>query len=217
MLEGFRIPQLHCVVVASADNPASVRGHPLEELDEHLADADILLVAAGAEEFLVPVTSVRRAIRRRRGRPMVLVDVAVPRGVEPGVGALDNVYRFDMDALSAVTTDALRHRRRDFLQCCTLIDAATLRLDGEERSRLAGKTIQDLESHYRAIGDEELTRLENRLSSLDEAEKEHLRQSIHRLVRKFLHIPVRALREGDPETKEAVKRAFTKAPGPERE
>ena len=186
-------------------------GHPLENPEEHLHEADVLVAAAGGDEPLISVEALRSALRRRRGRPMVVIDIGVPRGVAPGVGGLDNVYRYDMDALTAVTQDALRHRRKDFLHCCTLIDAATLRLDAEGRSHDAGRTIQEIEQQYEAIADEEMRLLENRLD-LDEEDKRQVRRSIRRLVRKFLHLPVRALKDGGPEATDAVRRAFSGTP-----
>ena len=183
-------------------------GHSLEKPEEHLHEADILVAAAGGAEPLISLGALRNALRRRRGRPMVVIDIATPRGVAPGAGRLDNVYRYDMDALVAVTQDALRHRRKDFLHCCTLIDAAALRLDAEERSHEAGRTIQEIEQQYEAIAEEELRLLENRLE-LGEEDREQVRRSIHRLVRKFLHLPVRALKDGGPEASDAVRRAFS--------
>ncbi|MGH7163501.1 MAG: hypothetical protein ACREID_08445, partial [Planctomycetota bacterium] len=121
----------------------------------------------------------------------------------------DNVYRYDVDALSAVTTDALRHRRKDFLQCCTLVDAAALRLDAEGRSLGAGVAIAELETEYREAGERAAEELERHLPRLDDEGKAEIRRAIRRLVRKFLHMPVRALRGGDPVESEAVRRAFS--------
>jgi glutamyl-tRNA reductase len=182
-------------------------GAGLDALDDALAEGDILVGAAGGESPLIPAAAVRRALRRRRGRPMVVVDIALPRCVDPAVDALDNVYRYDMDALAEVTRDALRHRRREFLQCCTLVDAATLRLVASRRANRAGPLIAEMERAYRETAAEELEALERRLPGLGEAEREHLRRSFHRLLKRILHVPLRAIRSGDEES-EAVRRAF---------
>jgi glutamyl-tRNA reductase len=183
-------------------------GGGLETLGEHLPLADIVLAAAGGEESLVGVTAVRRALKRRRGRPIVALDVAVPRCVDPGVDGLDNVYRYDMDSLAAVTKDALRHRRQEFLQCCTMVDAATLRLAEKARTRQLGAAIAELEKGYTAIAEGELAALEHRLPELPEEERKHVRRAVHRIVRKLLHMPVRALRDGSPEESEVIRRVF---------
>jgi len=183
-------------------------GGGLETLGEHLPQADILVAAAGGEESLVPVGAMRAALRRRRGRPIVALDVAVPRGVDPGIDGLDNVYRYDMDSLTEVTQDALRHRRREFLQCCTMVDGATLRLAEKARNRQLGTAISELEKGYTAIAEGELEALEHRLPQLPEEERKHVRRAVHRIVRKLLHMPVRALRDGSPEESEVIRRAF---------
>ena len=183
-------------------------GGGLETLGEHLPRADILVAAAGGEESLVPVDAMRAALKRRRGRPIVALDVAVPRGVDPGIDGLDNVYRYDMDSLTEVTQDALRHRRREFLQCCTMVDGATLRLAEKARNRQLGTAISELEKGYTAIAEGELEALEHRLPQLPEEERKHVRRAVHRIVRKLLHMPVRALRDGSPEESEVIRRAF---------
>jgi len=207
----------HCVVANRTPEHAEAlarrfeaRAAPLDDLARHLDDADILVAAApGQDGPLVGVPQLRAALRRRRGHPIVVIDVAVPRAVDPHVDALDNVYRYDIDALVEVTTDALRRRRRDFLQCCTLVDAAALRLEVETRSREAGTAIAELEEEYRRLGDEELKSLEARLPFLDESARAEVRRAFHRLIRRFLHAPVRALREGDSAHAQAVRRAFS--------
>ncbi|NJN14699.1 MAG: hypothetical protein HC813_03560 [Planctomycetes bacterium] len=151
------------------------------------------------------VELMRRALRRRRGRPMILLDIAHPRGSDAAVGELDNVYRYDMDALTAVTQDAFRHRRSEFLQCCTLIDAAVLRLDAEQRARGAGAVIAEMERHYRAVAQEVLEETLRR-PALSGVPREEVERLVHRLVRKLLHLPVTALRGTPPEQSEVIRR-----------
>ena len=115
-----------------------------------------------------------------------------------------------MKALTLVTQDALRHRREEFLQCCTLIDAATLRLAEETHAREAGPAITELESTFRAIADAEMQALERRLPDLDPGQRELVRRSIRRILKKLLHMPVRALREGGPAEQDVIRRAFSK-------
>ncbi|MFQ5845766.1 MAG: glutamyl-tRNA reductase, partial [Planctomycetota bacterium] len=184
----------------------------LDEAPEQLAEGDVVVAAAGpagAADRLLGVGEVRAALRRRRGRPLVLLDIAVPRAVDPAVDTLDNVYRYDMDALTGVTADALRHRRRDFVQCCTMVDTAALRLEIALRSQEAGGVIAALEQEYLGLGEAELRDLQRRLPGLGEAERTEVSRSFRRLVRKFLHMPVRALRGSRPEETRVVQRAFS--------
>jgi glutamyl-tRNA reductase len=181
----------------------------LDTLALRLADTSIWVTAAGDEEPLIKAADVREALRRRRGRPVVAIDLAMPRGIDPAVDALDNVYRYDMAALAAVTEEAFRHRRKEFLQCCTLVDAAVLRLAEEEHARDAGGAIHEMEQLYEAIAEEELAGLDRRLP---EEELKLVRKTVHRIVRKLLHMPVVALRKGSPEEHEVIRKAFATPP-----
>jgi glutamyl-tRNA reductase len=181
----------------------------LDALPARLADTSVWVTAAGDEEPLIRVADVRAALRRRRGRPVVAIDLAVPRGIDPAVDTLDNVYRYDMAALAAVTEEALRHRRKEFLQCCTLVDGAVLRLAEEGRARDAGGTITELERLYESIAEEELSALDRRLP---EEELKLVRKTVHRIVRKLLHMPVVALRHGSREEHEVIRKTFTAPP-----
>jgi glutamyl-tRNA reductase len=180
----------------------------LDELDRDLAEADVLVAAAGGEQPLIGSKVLRAAVRKRRGRPIVVIDIAVPRCVDPRVDSLDNVYRYDMEALTEVTQDALRHRRKDFIQCCTLVDAAALRVAAEQRAHAAGGAIAELERTFREVAADEIELLERRLPGLGAQERDKVRLTIHRIVRKLLHMPVQALRESDPEEEQVIRRAF---------
>jgi glutamyl-tRNA reductase len=184
------------------------RAGGLDELGLHLVTADIVATAAGGAQPLLTADHMRDALRARRGRPVVALDISVPRGMDPDVGTLDNVYRYDMDALAAVTQDALRHRRSDFLQCCSLIDAAVLRLDAEARAGGAGSTIAAVERAYLAAAEETIAQLKRRLPDLSEPDREQMRRAIDRLVKRLLHLPKRALRSGTEKEREWMRRAF---------
>jgi len=150
----------------------------------------------------------REAVRARRGRPMVALDIAVPRAIDPSVDSLDNVYRYDMDALSEVTQDALSKRRRDFLQCCNLIDGAVLRLEAGARAGEAAPAIVAVERSYREAAQTTIDEIRRKIPELDAHGHDAVQRSIQRLVGRLLHLPVRALRDGDEHAREALRRAF---------
>jgi glutamyl-tRNA reductase len=180
----------------------------LDALADSLPSADVIVCAAGADDPLIELKAMRKALRRRRGKPVVAIDIAVPRGIDPTVDKVDNVYRYDMDALEAVTQDALRHRRAEFVQCCTLIDGAALRLASEAKARRAGDAITELERSYDGVAREELDRLEHRLQGMTEEDLQLVRESVRRILRKLMHLPKRALREGDPDEQAMIRRVF---------
>jgi glutamyl-tRNA reductase len=193
-----------------AERHGGAAGGP-EALADALAEAHVWIAAAAGDEPLIKGSDAKAALRRRRGRPVVAIDLAMPRAIDLAVDGLDNVYRYDMAALTAVTEEGLRRRRKEFLECCMLVDAATLRLAEEGRARDAGHTITELERLYESIADAELGALERRLNGLPEEERRLVRRAVHRIVRKLLHMPVVALRHGSPAEHEVIRKAFSGA------
>jgi len=184
-------------------------GGSLDEMAQRLPAADIVAAAAGGDIPLLGAKALKKALRTRRGKPIVALDVAVPRGIDPTIDSLDNVYRYDMDALSEVTRDALRHRRKDFLRCCSLIDSAALRLEAGARAGEAKHAILAVERAYREAERSMFDELAVKLHSLGDEERATLQKSLHRLVGRLLHMPVRALRNSDPHEREALRRVFS--------
>jgi len=180
----------------------------LDDLGAEIGARDVVVTAASADEPLLTASDFKRALRQRRGKPMVVIDVAMPRAVDPAVDSLDNVYRYDMSDLEKVTTDALRRRRKDFLECCSLIDVATLRLETATRGREAGALIRQVQEQSSKLAEEEIRALERRFPDLDDSARDAVRKTIRRVVNKLLHRPMRVLRDGDPQESEVIYKTF---------
>jgi len=198
--------------VGKADELAALYrgvGGSLDEIGERLPEADIVAAAAAGDQPLLGLKQMKAALKARRGKPIVALDIAVPRAIDAAIDSLDNVYRYDMDALSEVTHDALRHRRKDFLRCCSLIDSAVLRLEAGARAGEAKHAIVAVERIYRDAAQTTLQELESKLSHLGDGDRATLKKSLHQLVGRLLHPSVRALRNSDPHEREAVRRVFT--------
>ncbi len=90
-----RTPQ-HAIELAGRFNGTAV---PFEQFREDMASADIVLVSTGASHYLVGAEEVQRAVRERRNRPMFLIDISVPRNIDPAVRHVDNAFLFDIDDL----------------------------------------------------------------------------------------------------------------------
>lgn len=180
----------------------------LADVATRLADHDVVAAAAGGDSYLLPFGGFREALRRRRGKPIVALDVAMPRAIDPKIDRLDNVYRYDMEALEVVTKDALRRRRKDFLECCSMIDAAALRLETSTKAREAGAAIREVRERGESLADHELDALERRFPDLSDEARDAVRKTVRRIVNKLLHNPVRVMREGKPEESEVIYRTF---------
>jgi glutamyl-tRNA reductase len=95
---------------------------PLEDLDRHLAEADIVISATASREPVLSAAAVKRALKIRRHRPMLLLDLAVPRDIDPAAGAFDDIYLYTVDDLDQVIEEGLRSRREAAEQAGAIID-----------------------------------------------------------------------------------------------
>jgi len=86
---------------------------PFEELFDHLHKADIILTSTGATQFIITPGDLEAVIRRRRMQPMFMIDIAVPRDIDPAVNRLDAVYLYDLDDLQQVVAANLEGRRQE--------------------------------------------------------------------------------------------------------
>ena len=97
---------------------------PLESLSEELERADIVICSTGSPQPMIHRDVVATAMARRRGRSLYFIDVAVPRDVEPGVHALDNVYVYDIDDLQSLVADNLAQRSQEISQARSFVEEA---------------------------------------------------------------------------------------------
>lgn len=166
---------------------------PLDRLDDLLIGADIVLTSTGAEHALITSERFRPLLKPRRYRPIVMVDIAVPRDIEPAVGKLSNVYLYNVDDLQQVVTET--HGRRD-----TAVEQSQqlLRRHVDEfvqwfGARDVGPIVKALYEHSHDIARRELDELIARSPELTEDQKKELERTMHRVIGKILHSPVTQL------------------------
>src|SRR5438128_3100625 len=172
------------------------RALALDEAWEHFGEADIVLTSTAAPHAVVTWERVASAIARRGDRPLCILDLAVPRDVEPAVGQLENVFLYDIDDLQAVAAQAAAERRSEI--------PAAERIVSEEVERFwawygglavvpALKEVRDRLEQMRAA---ELERALRRLAHLSAEDREQIEHLSHALLNKFLHRPTIALEDG---------------------
>jgi glutamyl-tRNA reductase len=164
----------------------------LDELEAHLAEADIVISAVHGESVL-KVETLRRAFTARRHRPMFLVDLGVPRNIDPAAARLDDVYLYSVDDLQAVVEEGLRGRRAAAVQAEAMIEWHVDEFMAWQRARVSSESVIRLREQADAARAEVLERARRRLAHGEDPEAvlEYLAQS---LTRKLLHQPTVALR-----------------------
>jgi glutamyl-tRNA reductase len=167
--------------------------HGLDELPRLLADSDVVLTSIGGDRPILRVDTLEPALHARRGRPIFVIDIGVPRNADPAIDRLDDVYRYDVDALTAVASENAEERRREQARAEAIVGEEQQRFEGWFAALRAVPTIRDLRGRIEAIRARELERALPRLP-LDAAAREGVDAFSRALVNKILHEPLSRLR-----------------------
>ena len=176
---------------------------PWDRLSRYLPLADLVIGAASGEEFLLRVAAVEEAMRERRRRPMFLIDLAVPRCVDPEVNGLDGVYLYDIDDLENVVSDNQGARAREAAKAETIVEAEVEAFWHWFTSLDAVPTIVELRDKLEVIRKRELGRSLAALGPIDARQREVIERLSLTLVNKILHDPLTAIRRHGARPSEA--------------
>jgi glutamyl-tRNA reductase len=165
----------------------------LDRLPEALANADIVIASSGAPGVIASDV-VRAAMAQRPDRPLVLIDIAVPRNVEVGVSDLPNVYRYDIDDLQAHLDAAAAGREREVPRVEAIVVEEVEAFMRWLRGREVAPVIAGLRAKADAIRRAELDRTLRYLPHLGQTERQHIEMLAESLVNKLLHDPTLRLK-----------------------
>jgi glutamyl-tRNA reductase len=165
---------------------------PFSSLEDAMGTASIVVTATASPEPVISRDLVKRVLGGRKNRPLLILDIAVPRDVEPSVREVPNVFLYDIDALEGLVRENLERRRREIPRVETII-----REEMELFYRWYGglevtPVIRELREHYERVRDRELEKALPRFCEKDREQVEALTRS---LVNKLLHEPTMAIRE----------------------
>jgi glutamyl-tRNA reductase len=167
----------------------------LGELAQSLSEVDVLLTSTGASSVLVEVGDLAPVMAERAGRPLLIVDVAVPRDVDPGVAGLEGVTLLDMDDLRDFAAQGLEGRRREITRVEAIVDAETERFAATATARELAPLIVALRDKAEAVRTGELERHRSRLAGLSEAERDAVEALTRGIIQKLLHEPTVQLKD----------------------
>ena len=167
----------------------------LPELADALAAADVVVASTGASHFVLTEERVSAAMTRRPERPLFIVDIAVPRDVDPTVTGVGNVSLVDIDGLKSVVDERLELRREAIPAVEEIIAEYVDRFEDWYRSRVAVPVIARLTQKAEAIRRAELERLLARCPDLDERERMLVTGTTMTIVSKLLHSAILKIRE----------------------
>jgi glutamyl-tRNA reductase len=173
-----------------------LKGHAvdLQNLDQELAEADIVISCTASPTALITKTAAAAALRARRRRPIFMVDLAVPRDIEPEVSELEDIYLFSIDDLQQLVEEHRQQREAAAGGARRLIGEEVARFLGEIRAKEAGPAIRALRQQAEAIRGQTLESAQRMLIA-GKSPEEALEYLANTLTKRLLHAPTQALRQ----------------------
>jgi glutamyl-tRNA reductase len=167
------------------------RAVPFDRLGVELEHADVVVSSTSSPE---PVLS-REQVPDRKGRPLFVIDLAVPRDVDPEVAQLEDCYLYDIDDLQAVVRESLSGRRREAERAEAIVAHEAERFRDWQASRQVVPAIASLRERAESIRSGELAKAESRLEGLSESERRTVESLTTQIVNKLLHVPIVRLKQ----------------------
>jgi glutamyl-tRNA reductase len=201
-LESLQQEGVHTAVVANrtferAEALAAQYGAVAVHYDEawpRVADVDLLLCSTASPRPVVDVAKIRESVAKRGDRPLCILDIALPRDVDPAVGTLDNVFLYDLDDLRGMVTANLERRQQELPAAESLIAQEVEDFWQWVAGLSAVPVLTQLRDEMNRIRERELAAAMRRLGDLPPEQREVVEQLAQSLTNKFLHEPSVRLR-----------------------
>jgi glutamyl-tRNA reductase len=171
------------------------RAVALEDVAAALDGADVVVSSTGAPGFVLTLEVLGSALRARRGKPVLFVDLAVPRDVDPALASIDGCFVYDVDDLEAVVSASLDGRRAEAVAAERIVAAEAERFQAWQASLAVVPAIASLRAQAEEIRAAELGRIEGRLGRLPESERAMVETVTAQIVNKLLHGPTVRMKE----------------------
>jgi len=159
-----------------------------------LPAVDIVIASSGAPHYILLRDQMKRVIEARRNRPVFLIDIAVPRNIDPAVNELDNVFLYDIDDLQRVVANNLQHRKEIAGQAELIIEEEVEQTIARMKTREVVPVIVGLQEQLERVRVAELTRMRGRLGQLTPQQEEALEALTKAIINKIAHGPISELR-----------------------
>jgi glutamyl-tRNA reductase len=167
---------------------------PWTALNTALAEADILITATGASTPIISRATIAQTMKTRRQRPLFIIDIAVPRDVEPGAGEFEQVFLYNIDDLQTVVRENISKRGTEASEAEKIVSQEAGKFLGWLNSRGAVPTVVALRQRFEAIRQSELRRLEPKLASLTPEARARVDEITRLIVEKLLIHPTEQLK-----------------------
>jgi glutamyl-tRNA reductase len=162
------------------------------QLEEELVRADVVVSSTSSPGYVLDAETVERA---RRGRQLLLIDLAVPRDLDPEIHRLDGCYLYDIDDLEAIVAETLVGRRSEAERAESIVSAEAEKFHEWQASLEIVPAIASLRARAEEIREQELAKAEGVLGRLDESQRRAVESITAQIVNKLLHLPTVRLKQ----------------------
>jgi len=171
-------------------------GHALtlDELPEYLDSADIIVSSTGASTYVLLPEVVQAAMKKRSGKPIFLVDIAVPRDIDPRIGDIEGAYLYDIDDLQQVVQGNQEQRKKEAEQARALLEEDSQNLLTWLKSLESVPLIRAIQEQSELMRKDELAKAARYMKGLTEDQQEMVERFSRSMMKRFLHMPLRTLK-----------------------
>ncbi|ATX81185.1 glutamyl-tRNA reductase [Mariprofundus ferrinatatus] len=171
-------------------------GHALtlDQLPDYLDAADIVLSSTGASTFVLLPETVKTAMKKRRGRPMFLVDIAVPRDIDPRIGDIDGAYLYDIDDLQQVVQGNVEHRQQEAELAREIIEEEAITFLSWLKSLESVPLIRTIQQQMELRRQEEMEKALRYLKDFDDAQIDAVERFSKALMKRYMHPTLQTLK-----------------------
>jgi glutamyl-tRNA reductase len=182
-----------------------------DAMPQALVDADIVITSTGSPTAILSKAQVQTAVPASRMRPLFIIDIAVPRDVDPTAADIEQVFLYNIDDLQAIVRENLQKRGAEVSHAEQIVEEEVHKFASWHRSREVVPTIVALRQRFEAIRKAELERLDFKLASLPPDARQRVDEVTHLIVEKLLHHPTEQLKAADdPQAMSQYAEALTR-------
>lgn len=176
-------------------NELQGRAVKFEEFINEMVRTDIVICSTGAPNYILTKSQMQKVMKERKQKQVFLIDISVPRNIDPEINKIDNVYLYNIDDLQEVVDTNLFERKKEAEKAERIVDEEVETFSKWQSSLDSVPTIKALRTKAEEIKKEELIKLLNKLPGIGEKEKEAIEYMANAIVNKLIHPPTAALKE----------------------
>lgn len=166
---------------------------PFDEAMKKAVDVDVIVTSTGAPHYIIKPWETRQLMTKRKGRQLFLIDIAVPRDVDPEVGEIKNVSLYNIDALEEVVDEHVQERREEAVQAQKIVEEEVASIEDKFQYLSFRPLMALLSERCERIRQREIKRASSKLPDLTKEEKRQIEHMTRMIVRKILRMPMMKL------------------------